>query len=76
MFAEFHRRRSCAETLDTLRAHAGAATDRTVGREPFIEVEFLAGRDLFSGHGIVIRDQLTVCVARQNPRVRDRTCVS
>src|SRR5215813_8795018 len=36
---------------------ACAATDRSVGREPFIEVELLAERDLFSGHGIVFRDQ-------------------
>jgi hypothetical protein len=27
---------------------AGAATDRSVGRWPFIEIEFLAERDLFS----------------------------
>jgi hypothetical protein len=27
---------------------AGAATDRSVGREPFIEVEFLAEREIFS----------------------------
>ena len=35
---------------------AGGATDRAVGREPFVEVEFLAERDLFRCHRIVFRD--------------------